>query len=559
MKPFLKATENKLVFYCDYSRRNAAKAIPEYCWNDEFKCWEYPKEENIIKKIKQAFPLVLMDAKASDLYRKAVAAEELADQKKAELWAEVSPIAPMPIKVTPFKHQVVGFNTGITLPAAAILFEMGCGKSLTAIAIAGQRFIQGDIKRLLIVCPAAVMPVWPKEFEDYADFSFEAKAIEGKGAKRKDLLLSWARRNDVLQAAVINYEAAWRLEDELKQWAPDMIICDESQRIKTPGSKQSKCLHDLGRLVKYRLILSGTPVSNTPLDFFSQYKFLAPEIFGSSFYSFRNKYAILGGYENREVVGYRNLDKLIKSAHSVAVRVTKKQALDLPEMVDQRVYCELEPEAQRTYRQLARDCIAELSESSRLTAPQVITRLLRFSQITGGFLNDDDGTVHQISKAKRQLFKELLLDLLGADKKVVVFCRFIPEIKAIMQFLKDIEIDFAEIYGDTAQQMRGEHVKKFQQDLNCKVFLAQIQTAGLGITLTAADTAIFYSMDYSYANYEQARARIHRIGQKNICTYIHLLAKGTIDEEIMQALKNKKSLADSIVDNYQKILGEKAQ
>jgi len=329
-----------------------------------------------------------------------------------------------------------------------------------------------------------------------------------------------------------------------------MIICDESQRIKTPGAKQSKCLHKLGRQAKYRLILTGTPVTQGPLDFFSQYKFLDPMIFGNSYYAFRARYAIMGGYEKRQVVGYKNLPELIKKAHSIAFRVTKEEALDLPPFTDQVLYCEMERKAMSIYAQLKKESVAELSEEKVLTATNVLARLLRLSQLSGGFLGDGEGGVEQVSKAKMNLLNETLDDILGAGKKVIVFARFLPEIAAIRKLLEAKGIDYEWIAGEVKMEERGEAVRRFQEDEGCKVFVAQIQTAGLGITLTAADTAIFYSLDFSFANYDQARARLHRIGQRNAVTYIHFVARGTVDEKILEALKQKRDVATEVVDNW---------
>src|SRR5690606_25241730 len=300
----------------------------------------------------------------------------------------------------------------------------------------------------------------------------------------------------------------------------DMIICDESQRIKTPGAKQSKALHRLGKLAKYRLILTGTPVTQSPLDFFSQYKFLEPSIFGDSYYAFKARYAIeqpIGNTGGKKVIGYRNVAELVKKAHSVAIRVTKAEALDLPEQIDQVLYATLEPPAMKLYNQMTRESFAELSEEKVITATNVLAKLLRLSQMVGGFVGEG-GEVQQVSKAKMSLLEEVLDDLLTAGKNVVIFARLLPEIRAILADLERRPIDYAWITGEVSQSERGQAVERFQTDDNCRVFVAQLQTAGLGITLTAADTAIFYSLDYSYANYEQCRARIHRIGQRNTCT-----------------------------------------
>lgn len=454
----------------------------------------------------------------------------------------------------------------------ALLFEMGCGKSLTAVGIAGRLYIEGLANRVLIIAPLAVCPVWEREFDDYAGFEYTVAPLEGDGKKKIKTLDNLHKYGKGLKVAVINYESAWRMEQELIKFKPDVVICDESQRIKDPTSKQSKAIHNLGRVSRYNLILSGTPVSNSPLDFYSQYKFLDDEIFEKSWYTFRAKYAITGQEVNRStgktftrIIGYQNLPELVGKAHSIAYRVTKKNALDLPDMIDQFLYCDLEPAARKVYNGLKRDSIAELEGLPTVSTRHVITRLLRLSQIAGGFVRTDidgyeedsnAGKTVEVSKAKLKLFEETITDILEKGKKVVVFARFTAEIKAINKILHKIIGESAArlIDGSIPGDQRGQAVKDFQNDINVRVFVAQIATAGLGITLTAADTAIYYSFDYSYANYEQSKARIHRIGQKNNCTYIHLVAKDTVDDDVLTALKHKGNIADMCVDNWKKLL-----
>jgi SNF2 family DNA or RNA helicase len=549
-RPYLELGDKCLQLFSRFEDKELCKLVFGARWNAKDKCWKYPLRPETLRHLVAIFPGLSVDPKVRLAVTEIQSREALAAQIKAEGWQNTRPAEPMPIRTKPFKHQIAAFNMALNLPAAALLMEQGTGKSLTAIAIAGRRFLRGEIQRCLIVAPASVVPVWPLEFSLHADFLHEVLALEGPVSKREQMLREWAPDPNRLQVAVINYEATWRMEEALVKWQPDLIICDESQRIKTPGAKQSKCLHKLGRQAKYRLILTGTPVTQGPLDIFSQYKFLEPSIFGTSYYAFRARYAILGGYEGKQVIGYKYLPELIQNAHSIAFRVTKEACLDLPPFTDQVLYCELERKALSIYAQLRRESVAELSTEQLLTATNILSKLLRLSQITGGFLGDGEGGIVKVSTAKMMLLEETLDDLLDAGKKVVIFARFLPEIHAIRRHLGKQGIVYSWIAGEVKQAERGEMVRRFQEDPECRVFLAQIQTAGLGITLTAADTAILYSLDYSFANYDQARARLHRIGQRNAVTYIHLVARGTVDEKVLQALKSKKSVADEVIDNW---------
>lgn len=547
--PTLILAEDSLAVINSYKYKDALKQIG--CrWNPERKAWSLMATPENFRKLTQAVPGLRVD---KDVTRRMT---ELAMEATAPMdasWEDAGPVEPLPLKTTPFKHQVAAYNMAITKANSALLMEQGCGKTAVAIAAAGRRWQRGEVQRVLIVAPASVQPVWPVEFNLHADFPHDVRPLEGSTQKRSEVLKKWAPDPDVLQAAVINYEATWRMDEALAAWRPDMIICDESQRIKTPGARQSKTMARLGTIARYRMILTGTPVSQGPLDFYSQYRFLDRNIFGTSYYAFRARYGLMGGYENRQVIGYQNLDDLVQKAHSVAFRCRKEDCLDLPEQVDQVLYCDLEREARRVYDQLVRESVAELSEENIVMAPNVLSRLLRLSQMTGGYLRVDEQTT-LVSRAKMGLLEETLDDLIEAGKKVVVFARFVPEIEAIVKMLEKKKVAHGLIYGATPMDARGEMVESFQTNPDVKVFVAQIQTAGLGITLHAADTAIFYSLDYSFANYDQCRARIHRIGQKNNCTYIHLVARNTVDEKVMSALAEKKSLADQVVDNWRELL-----
>lgn len=435
------------------------------------------------------------------------------------------------------------------------LFEMGCGKTLTAIAVAGAAYEMGAIEKVLIVAPTSVCSVWPKEFDDYATFKYKVNVMLGEKKQRlKELESLKAFPFRCLKVAVINYESTWRdgIFESLVDWKPDLIIADESQRIKTPDANQSKAMHQLGDIAKYKLILSGTPVQNNAMDIFSQYRFLDSTVFGRNFYAFRNRYAIMGGFSNKQVVGYKDLDKLIQKEHSIAYRVTKDEALDLPEQTFLTRYIRMDTKDKNLYDQIRKNSFAELEDGGQVSAPTVLTKLLRLQQFTGGFIQADESLKPElVFKGKLNALEDILDDyVIDAGKKLVVFCRFRPEIDLIQKLLNKKKIKYASIYGDIKIDDRGDIVKDFQNNPKTMVFLAQIDTAGLGITLTAADTCVYYSVNFNYAAYSQSLARIHRIGQKNACTYIHLVVEKTIDEKVLKALAKKEDLAKSVVDDW---------
>lgn len=457
----------------------------------------------------------------------------------------------MPIKVTPYQHQEKAFKFVMkrfkSQSGVALLVEMGCGKSLISVAVSGSLFKCQKIKKLLIVCPLSICGVWEEEFSKFADFDYDLKILKGTSAQKIHMLNSL--NGNCLQVAVVNYESVWRIESQIKKWMPDMIICDESHKIKTHNTIASKSLHRLGEKTKYRMILTGTVITNKAIDVFSQYKFLEPQVFGKSFYTFRNRYFDMSGYGNHIPVLKKSMEPDLKrKIHSIAFRATKAECLDLPTTTDIVRHIELESNAMNIYRNLVRDSFAELSRGE-VTATNILTKILRLSQLTGGFLSDDEGKqIHQISSAKLLALEDIVDEVTSSGKKLVVIARFIPEIDEITKMLKRKNLEFSIITGNIKN--RSDQIDKFQNDTDVLVFVGQIATAGLGITLTASSTMVFYSLDYSMSNFEQTKARIHRAGQCDPCTYIYLIARNTIDEKVMKALKKKYNLASSLIDDY---------
>ena len=405
------------------------------------------------------------------------------------------------------------------------------------------------MQRLLILAPKSIIAVWEDEFSKFADFPYSLSVLTGTSQNKTKLLK--AIRHSGLEVAVVNYDSVPLIEKELTAWHPNFLICDESSKIKNPTAKMSKATYRIAKVCKYRLILTGTPIQNNPLDFFSQYKVLDDSIFGKSFYAFKNEYAVLGTYN--QPIGWRKLPELVKKAHSIAFRVTKAEALDLPDIIDEIRLIALEDKAQKLYKAFVKESYMELSKGE-VTATNILTRLLRLQQITGGFIRPDEESerYEQISSAKLDALEDIIDTAISENKKLVVIARFIPEIREICKMLDKKKVKYAHICGEVKD--RAAEVDAFQNNPDCMVFVGQLQTVSMGLTLTAASTMVFYSLSYNFADYSQARARIHRIGQKNNCLYIHLVVKNTVDETVLKALEQKENIAAKIVDDWRAIL-----
>lgn len=540
------------------------KNISGLRWNRTTRCMVGPVSLNLLDGLARYYKLPAdMETKRQRLgkTRREIDAERLAE--------DPAPLLPYPVKANLYKHQIRGANMALRAFGAldaktpgggfGELFEMGCGKTLTTIAVAGALYNLGKIDRVLVVAPTSVCSVWPHDLNQFAAFPWEARVLLGDKKKRLKALnelKNWPFK--ALRIAVINYESTHRdgIFEALTAYRPDLIVCDESQRIKNPSAAQSKALHKLGDAAPFRMILSGTPVQNNAVDLYSQYRFLDPAVYGANFYAFKNRYCIMGGYGQHQIVGYRNMDELVEKEHSVAYRVTKEECLDLPQQTFINRYVQFTDAEQAIYEQLRKSSFLELETGENVTATTILTMYLRLMQLTGGFLTADESTrPKQVNTAKLDALADIVDDyVVDAGKKLVIFARFRAEIAAIENLLRLRKIQYGSIYGDVPMEERGKIVEDFQTNPDTKVFVAQIQTAGLGITLHAASTAVFYSYDYNYANYAQALARIHRIGQRLPVTYIHLVVDGSIDEKILAALENKEDMAKTVVDSWREVL-----
>ena len=540
------------------------KNISGLRWNRTTRCMVGPVSLNLLDGLARYYKLPAdMETKRQRLgkTRREIDAERLAE--------DPAPLLPYPVKANLYKHQIRGANMALRAFGAldaktpgggfGELFEMGCGKTLTTIAVAGALYNLGKIDRVLVVAPTSVCSVWPHDLNQFATFPWEARVLLGDKKKRLKALNeleNWPFK--ALRIAVINYESTHRegIIEALAAYKPDLIVCDESQRIKNPSAAQSKALHKLGDAAPFRMILSGTPVQNNAVDLYSQYRFLDPAVYGANFYAFKNRYCIMGGYGQHQIVGYRNMDELVEKEHSVAYRVTKEECLDLPQQTFINRYVQFTDAEQAIYEQLRKSSFLELETGENVTATTILTMYLRLMQLTGGFLTADESTrPKQVNTAKLDALADIVDDyVVDAGKKLVIFARFRAEIAAIENLLRLRKIQYGSIYGDVPMEERGKIVDDFQTNPDTKVFVAQIQTAGLGITLHAASTAVFYSYDYNYANYAQALARIHRIGQHLPVTYIHLVVDGSIDEKILAALENKEDMAKTVVDSWREVL-----
>jgi SNF2 family DNA or RNA helicase len=323
----------------------------------------------------------------------------------------------------------------------------------------------------------------------------------------------------------------------------DLVIADESHRIKSPNSKASWFAYQFTakRRAKKRLALTGTPMPHSPLDIYAQFRFLDPSIFNTNYHRFKMRYAkIIDLGDFKKIVGFQNLPELNQRFYTRAHRVLKSDVLDLPPVVHVKSFCELDRKALKVYAMLKTAFVAWLDSGEQITASNILTKLLRLSQLTGGYFQADGAEkgVH-IDHAKIDLLEDLLLGL--PDKEpAVVFCRFRPEIERVKQLCEKLERHCAELSGAMNQLKEWQ---KGQYD----VIVVQIRSGGLGVDLTRSCYGFYFSTGYSLGDFDQSLARLDRPGQTRKVTYHHLLAENTIDIDIYQSLEEKRDVVDSVL------------
>ena len=335
----------------------------------------------------------------------------------------------------------------------------------------------------------------------------------------------------------------------------DLLVMDESHRVKSAQGAQSKLMTKIAARSKFRLGLTGTPMPHDPLDVFAQYRAIDASMFGRSFVSFRNKYAIMGGFEGKEILGMNpaTIDELHDRFYSIAFRVHADEVLDLPEVTDQVLTCTLDGAQAKAYRDMENNLYAEFgitaddmaADAARgeTIAPNALTQLLRLRQITGGSLKDDEGgQTHVLGDAKGKLLADWMSDF-AVDEPLVVFGEFVHDLSVI----RAVAEKQGRVYGEVSGRSNDLTVdSEFPEGID--VMGVQIAAGGVGVDFTRAAFACYYSTGYNGGNYQQSRARLHRPGQKRPVRFYHLIAEATVDETVQAVLVNREAEVAGVLD-----------
>lgn len=473
------------------------------------------------------------------------------------------------VKTKPYQHQVDALTKGMWRPSYGYLMEMGTGKSKVLIDNLAGLALSGKVNFALIIAPKGVYRNWvAKEIPEHMSEKVTHRVIRwvsGGNKAQQEEVRSVQKPYDGLTIFVMNVEAFSSLKGRTAgEWmakhlgAHGLIAIDESTTIKNPKAKRTKALMKIAAGFRYKRILTGSPITKSPMDAYAQFEFLGPRLLGyDSYYAFQNRYAVtqkrrMGAHSFEQIIGYRNLEELTEKIDQHSFRVLKKDCLDLPEKIYTARYVTLTDEQAKMYDQLRNMAMTMLDSGELVTAPAVITQLLRMQQVLSGHLKTDDGDLVYFPSNRMAELEDILSEHSG---KAIIWSRFRYDIQQITAMLNKTfgEGSAVSYYGDTSDEDRNNAVRNFQNPHHSlRFFVGNPATAGYGLTLTEADLCIYYANDFNLETRIQSEDRAHRIGQKNNVTYIDLISSGTIDEKIVESLRAK-------IEIGARVLGEEAR
>lgn len=466
-------------------------------------------------------------------------------------------------RTEPFRHQKEWWEKTRDAHAYAILWEQGTGKSKLTVDTAGWLWTRGEIDTLVVIAPNGVHRNWiVNEVPTHLPESIEWQGVCWHSHKAANAGFKTEAREALhtkkLLVVAMSYDAVMtKLGDDylakVLEGRKCLLVLDESARIKNPKAKRTIRVLARGKYARYRRILTGTPVANSPFDIYTQFSFLDPSVWHSvgcrSFAAFKSYFGIWAdrldprsGRMFRELLKYKNLEQLTAVAERVGTRVTKADVLDLPPKLFTKRYFDLGPAQVKLYREM-KDSFALQLASGEVTAMLAITQLLRFQQIVSGFVMTDDQKIVMLPENPRlEVLTEIVEDTQG---KMIIWAKFTAEIDQIMARLADMGIEAVRYDGQTTTEERGEAITRFQNG-TARAFVANAQAAGEGLTLHAATTVIYYSNSFKLTDRLQSEDRAHRIGQHHPVTYIDLVGTDTVDEKIVDALRSKLDIASIV-------------
>jgi len=463
-------------------------------------------------------------------------------------------------KTKPYAHQITALEKSWNKENYAYFMEMGTGKTKVLIDNLAMLYDKGKIDGALIIAPKGVVKTWyeqelpihlPNHIENVSVL-WQANITKGQQEKLDSLFeIDTALHILIMNVEAFSTEKGVKFATKFINSHKTMMAIDESTTIKTPTARRTKNIIKIGINAKYKRIMTGSPITKNPLDLYTQCEFLDPWLLDfSSYYAFRNRYAEMktmhvSGRSIQVIDKFQNLGELSDTVKQFSYRVLKEDCLDLPPKNFIKRHITLTPDQKKVYEQMKKAAIAVLNKKVTTTV-SVLTQLMRLHQITCGYVTADDGSIQEVESNR---MNELMSILEETEGKVIIWANYQFSVGDIIQKItkKFGKQSYVHYYGLTPQEVRQENIRRFQNDPECRFIIGTPQTGGYGITLTQANTVIYYSNGYDLEKRLQSEDRAHRIGQKKAVTYIDIIAEDTIDEKIVEALRKKINIASEVL------------
>lgn len=571
-------------------RQSLAKSIPGYRWKQGKKAWEYPPTIDAAQEIVNKFDPDVGPGFAEWIAR-AQRDRRAADRAVALANGDVEATGDFgfQFRTEPFAHQVRYCEWAATRSLAGLTYranhsQQGTGKTKPEIDMIIWELTHNKLTGMpLIFCPNSVKRNWVREIHMHAPVGiFHPLEIEGTAAKKLELLRDASRLLDstaAIPVPVINYDVLSQpsqsaVFDELIRMSEQnlfgKIIFDEATAIKNSNSSRGKNAYMLARRIPVRVTMTGTPYSKRLTDIFNQMKVLSPEILGASWPAFYRHHVIMGGWQGKEVVGYRNESALEEKVSRHSFRVLLEDCTDMPGEVHSYRYCDLSVQQVKATKKLKKDLLAQMEDEDGatwvLTASNAMTQLLRFNQITSGHLEDKAAERTTLFKPnpKMKLLGSIIKDEIPECDKGVIWCAYRFDIVKVVEALEAAGIGCTTYYGQDKKAVRDENEDKFLNDPECRFMVATASAGGKGLNWQVANWTIFYSYNFNWEDHDQAAARIRRITQRKRMNFLWLVAENPetrqashgvstgVNQYIIDNLAETSKMALFMTGDYQK-------
>lgn len=575
---------------CPMYMNELVRTIPNRRFNKSSKLWFAPgiraNVEHLSKMIVEKPTLVRATPKAQAHIKNSMAeyAEKIKERRRQEdrfpVW--------YPFKTKPRKKQLEGLNKVFGLDTFALFMDMRTGKTKVIIDLFCAYRMQGECERVLIICPMGVRGTWIRELALHAPIPVDAYLLDTSKPKAYE---RWVNTRHDFKWLIVGVEsfsagsAATYVDSFLTHCINTAALVDESHKIKTPNATRSEKIVEIGHLAKIRGIMTGTPTSGPPLDLYMQFEFLDPEIIGmGDFYSFKNRYAVFGGFQDKQIVGYENLDELMQLIEPFVFQVRQNEVLDIPDKIRLRRDVQLNPEQKRLYQQMKRNKMVQTGDQS-LIVQNILEKMLRLQEITSGIISysytpeeieaevtrkygpdwREAGIKPKVPKFYREHIAgknpkvEAVLDAAEEFQgSTIVWCCFVEEIQLIAAALRRVYGDdqVVELHGGIDEKTRDHNVYELFQKGKARFIVSNAATGGVGITMSQADNEFFVSNSFNYIDRKQAEERGTASDQKVGLVLVDIVCEGTVDCDIVDALDEKHDVAEFVRNSIDRFKAE---